>query len=100
MSIKNKHTKTSSLDIDLARVSANLGFVAMSAAAVLSLFELEHFKQERLATLQPAYATVNAVPGEHMNGEELFRRGEKEESPHSIVSYGTTMRTHATAGKR
>lgn len=95
---KNKHKKTFLLDFDLARVSTNLGFVAMSAAAVLSLVELEHLKQERLVALQPAYASINANPVQN-GGEDLFRR-EKEESPHSIVSYGTTMRTHATAGRQ
>jgi hypothetical protein len=96
---KNKHKKALHLDLDLARVSSNLGFVAMSAAAVLSLVEIEHLKQERLAALVPAFESANVAPTEHSNGEELFRRGEREESPHSMVSYGTTMRSHATAGK-
>lgn len=100
MPIKNKHTKALQLDFDFSRVSDGLGFAALSAAAVLSLVELESLRQERIAVMQPAYAAVGTTPAERVGGEELIRRGEKEESPHSLVSYGTTMRSHATAGRR
>src|SRR4051794_20249818 len=100
----NKKTKTknkkhqSHFDIDLDTISSHLGLVAMTAAAVLSLVELEHFRTLKVEAFQPAMATVNAAPIEDQKGDELIRRGEKEESPHSLVSYGTTMRSHATSG--
>src|SRR5690348_15768944 len=101
---QNKKTKTKShFELDLDTISSHLGFAAMTAAAVLSLVELEHFRTLKVETFQPAYANVNSSPvdpAEMNKSEELIRRGEKEESPHSLVSYGTTMRSHATAGRR
>jgi hypothetical protein len=91
--------KVSRLEFDLEPLVARLGFAAMSAAAMLSLVELEHFRAQKVEVMQPAFATVSATPVDANKGDEMIRR-EKEESPHSIVSYGTTMRSHATAGRR
>jgi hypothetical protein len=100
---QNKKTKSkkhqSHFEIELERLTSQIGFAAMSAAALLSLVEVEHLRSSKVEVLQPAYANVNAAPVDTNRGDELMRR-EKEESPHSIVSYGTAMRSHATAGKQ
>lgn len=100
---KTKRKKSSQLDTVLEETFDNVvekvGFVAMSAAAMLSLIEIEHLRAQKIEVFQPAYATVSSAPDELGKGEEPIRR-EKEESPHSVVSYGETMRTHPTAGKR
>jgi hypothetical protein len=98
MFAKNKN-KTN-LHFEFEQIASSLGFAAMSIAAVLSLVELEHLRSQKYVTsLQPAYATASENHGGFSRGEELMRR-EKEENAHSIVSYGTTMRTHATTGKQ
>jgi hypothetical protein len=102
---QNKKTKTNkiiqleyTLEATFENAIEKIGYVAMSAAAVLSIVEVEHLRTQKVEVFQPAYATVSAAPDELSKGDEPIRR-EKEESPHSVVSYGTTMRSHPTAGK-
>src|SRR5690349_3549016 len=95
---KTKNKKQSHFELDLEQVAAHVGFAAMSAAALMSLIELEHFRTHKVEVMQPAFATVSAAPVDANRGEEPIRR-EKEESPHSAVSYGVTMRSHPVTGK-
>lgn len=81
----------------LVRAAEWCGFTAMSAAAVLSVLELHQVRaQKPLAMLAPAYAVATASNAVN-RGEELIRR-EKEETAHTVVSYGETMRSHPTSG--
>jgi hypothetical protein len=96
---KTKNQKALSFEFDLEDVISKIGFAAMSAAAMLSLVEIEHLRTQKVEVFQPAYATVSTAPDGLNKGDEMIRR-EKEESPHSIVSYGTTMRSHPTTGKQ
>lgn len=94
MLAKNKNKTNFSL---LAQVAEWGGFAAMATAAALSVLELPPYRTEKtLAVLAPAYA-VTAVSREVNRGEELIRR-EKEETAHTVVSYGETMRSHPTSG--
>ncbi len=79
-------------------VAANLGLVAMSLAATVSLLELHEARMPRFVdSMQPVFAhSSEHVQAEH-RVEQMMRR-EKEENRHALVSYGTTMRSHPTAG--
>lgn len=73
-------------------------FVTMSLAAVLSVIELHAARGPRQEMmLQPAYASASSSSVMLNRGEELLRR-EKEETAHSVVSYGETMRSHPISG--
>lgn len=98
---KNKDIDTSYFDFD--RLVSQVGLAAMSLAAVVSLIEPDQFRHEKtLMVPQPAYATVNVSsdPIDQNRADELIRREKEGESAHELVSYGTTMRSHPTAGKR
>lgn len=70
----------------------------MFVAALLSLVELHQVKTAKeVAVLQPAYVMATDESNMFNRGEELIRR-EKEETAHTVVSYGETMRSHPTSG--
>jgi len=76
--------------------ASNLGLVAMSLAATVSLLELQQARMPRFAdNMQPALSSKHIQAEQRV--EELIRR-EKEENRHALVSYGTTMRSHPTTG--
>lgn len=80
--------------------ASQLGLVVMSLAATVSLIELHEARMPRVgAAMQPAFAAAAPEHGAAQHRmEELIRR-EKEENRHALVSYGTTMRSHPTAGR-
>lgn len=98
--IENKQQNLETFREGLQKVTEGLGFAAMSMAAVLSLVDLHdgRIRKETLA-LQPAYV-VAAPENETANRGDEFMRRERDESTHSTVSYGVTMRSHPTAGKQ
>jgi hypothetical protein len=97
MFTKNKN-KTQYLTSRIEKFTEWLGFTAMSMAAVLSLVELHETRTQKLALIpQPAYAATSIYDSSFNRGEELMRR-EKEETSHTMVSYGVTMRSHPTSG--
>jgi hypothetical protein len=96
---QNKNAEIESFEENIQDLTSKLGYAAMSMAAVLTLVELHAGRgHKEAAVLQPAYATVVESPQFH-GGEDLRREREKEGS-HSSVSYGTTMRSHPTAGRQ
>jgi hypothetical protein len=105
VSHKNKNTQLEKIETFVARI----GLTAMSIAAVIGLVELHQARGlKAMPILQPAYAYV-ADPADHAGagyfgqsynqgaGHEFMRR-EKDEVRHMSVSYGSSMRSHPTAG--
>lgn len=74
------------------------GLTAMVVATILSILELHANKTKEAVVLQPAYSYVTNAENETNRVDEMMRR-EKEETAHSVVSYGQTMRSHPITGK-
>jgi hypothetical protein len=86
-------------DTEIAAV--NFGLVALAALTVVGMTELsDHQEVRRQIVLQPQFALAPA------SGESLEPptnsdvRKERDEVAHRPISYGVTMRSHATSGKR
>jgi hypothetical protein len=91
---KNKNTGLRTTH-KIERFIAHVGLTAMSVAAVAGLVELHEARSPKtVAVMQPTYA----ISSDYRDaGQEPIRR-EKDEIRHMSVSYGTSMRSHATAG--
>lgn len=76
---------------------SEIGFAVMSIAAIISLFEMHENRAQKLAPHVHA-SVITATRDIENRVEDLIRR-EKEETAHSIVSYGETMRSHPVSGK-
>lgn len=99
MVTKNKNTKNQDKTHKIEAFVARVGLTAMSVAAVTSLVHMYEARgHQAMTSLQPAYAhATEPVETSRGTGHEAMRR-EKDEIRHMSVSYGTSMRSHPTAG--
>jgi uncharacterized protein with PIN domain len=93
VSNKNKKATPSTTD----KLIADIGFIVMSAAAVVSLLELHEARMPKVAP--SVHSGINALAESIENRVEATVRREKEETAHTMVSYGQAMRSHAVSGK-
>lgn len=93
---KNNIENNSIQDRAEALVS-HIGLTVLSAAALLTVVELDHARPKALPTQMADNGFVQSV--EHGAGErhEIMRK-DKEEIRHMTHSYGVMMRSHPTAG--
>lgn len=99
MVTKNKNTKKQKQSQDRSQkveaFIARVGLTAMSVATVTSLVHMYEARgHQASATVHPAYAHTTEILEK---GHDAMRR-ERDEIRHLSVSYGTSMRSHPTAG--
>jgi hypothetical protein len=95
MSLKTKIDETiQNLNENLPIVAANIGLIAMTAAATLGT--MPDSGEKRLVLPNQANY-IRAVDNTEMNNP--IRREKENESAHQIISYGVFQRTPARAGK-
>jgi hypothetical protein len=76
---------------------SHIGLTVLSAAAILTVVELDHARAKALPPHSPN--TVAGQAAEHGAGEHpQHMRKDKEEIRHMTHSYGVMMRSHPTAG--
>lgn len=101
--ITQDFTRAITINLAVDKVISRVGITAMSLATIAVMAEaFEARAPKAVNTLQPAYAhaTEHAYANDHAGqgrGHEAMRR-EKDEIRHMSISYGTSMRSHPTAG--
>jgi hypothetical protein len=85
---------------DAERLAANVGVMALAATTVVGMTELANHQDIKVvANQRPAFAAENSTVSRGPD-DDISMRKERDEVAHQSVSYGTTMRSHAVAGKR
>lgn len=96
MSRKNKNTNNTAQRLEMVFSHAALG--AMAVATMLSTIHLpENREAKGLPAMQPVYAVAGEA-GVESSHESGSRHQRLEEIRHPHASYGSTMRSHPTAG--
>jgi hypothetical protein len=91
-----------SLLVDAERGIANAGVATMIVAAIVGMTELADRQDVKVMAFQPAFAFAHDGGGQlsGLGNADMTIRKEREEIGHRPISYGVSMRTHATSGKR